>query len=105
MQMHNRLQTCQTGIAGTCLTASVVILSQPSSFTFSFFSEFMAEKGKDEMLCEQEEEEADFNFFLGAGKNPPEEKFLSDRTKANMIKYIKDKVAHHRDMKREEVQE
>ena len=105
MQMHSRLQTCQTGIAGTCLTASVVILSQPASYTCLSFLELMAEKGKDEMLCEQEEEEADFNFFSGAGKNPPEEKFLSDRTKANMIKYIKDKVVHHRDMKREEAQE
>ena len=65
----------------------------------------MAEKRKDERLCEQEEEEAAFSFFSGTGKNLPEEKFLSDRTKANMIKYIKDKVAHHRDMKREEAQE
>ena len=65
----------------------------------------MAEKRKDERLCDQEEEEPDFSFFSGAGKNLPEETLWCARTKANMIKYIKDKVAHHRDMEREEAQE
>ena len=67
----------------------------PPALHFLFFLELMAEKRKDERLCDQEEEEPDFSFFSGAGKNLPEEKFLSDRTKANMIKYIKDKVLAH----------
>ena len=65
----------------------------------------MAEKvGGGEKLGEGEAEEV-LNFFSGSKSSDSAETFLSAKTRANMVKYLVDKVDQHSDIRSEETNE
>ena len=66
----------------------------------------MAEKEGGEKLGEHEKKEvASFDFFSGVESSNSAETFLSAKTRANMIKYLVDKVSQYSDMGVEEITE
>ena len=66
----------------------------------------MAEKVGGETLGQDDTEEvASFDFFSGVESSNSAETFLSAKTRANMVKYLVDKVGQCSDMGREEIKE
>ena len=66
----------------------------------------MAEKVGGEQLGEDEAEKvAALDFFSAAKSSDSAETFLSSKTRANMVKYLMDKVGQHSDIGREETNE
>ena len=66
----------------------------------------MAEKEGGEKLGEHEKEEvSSFDFFSGVESSKSAETLLSAKTRANMIKYLVDKVSQYSDMGGEEIKE
>ena len=66
----------------------------------------MAEKVGGENVGENKAEEvAALDFFSGGKSNDSAETFLSAKTRANMVKYLVDKVGQFSDIEREEIKE
>ena len=64
----------------------------------------MAQNVEGEKLGEDEAEEV-LDFFSGAENSDSSQAFLSAKTRANMVKYLMDKVGQFNHIEREETKE
>ena len=87
------------------MTASVVVPGHPTSCICCNvgFQSPMAEEVRGEELGEDEAGALD--FFSSTDSSDSAETFLSAKTRANMVKYLIDKIGQFSDIEKEEIKE